>query len=114
MTVKFVTHSLTTHDITLMGQVNDVATVKGSKISRVGAVEGQEQQNPASIHLNFEVTNNPDDMFVIMLSSTDAVEIGLQMVAMALEEQPKPNVNAIRDRISQLIAELDRTLQVSH
>lgn len=114
MTVKFVTHVLPTHNITLMGQVNDVATVKGTKISRIGAVEGQEQQNPAAIHLNFEMAENSDDMFVIMLSPADAVEMGLQMVAMALEEQPHPNVNAIRDRISQLITELDRTLQVSH
>lgn len=114
MTVKFVTHSLKTGDITVMGQVNDMATVRGSKISRLGAIEGQEQQNPAAIHINFEATNNSSEMLVWMLSLSDAVEIGLQLLAMGIEDQRSPGVGEISERLSQLVAELDRTLQVSH
>ncbi|WP_416668642.1 hypothetical protein [Egbenema bharatensis] len=114
MTVKFVTHALNTNDITVMGNVTDVATVRGNKISRIGAVEGQEQQNPAAIHLNFELVHQPHEMLVWMLSLPDAVELGLQLLAMGIEDQPSPGIDEIRDRLSQLIAELDRTLQVSH
>jgi len=114
MTVKFVTHSLNTGDITVMGHVNDVAIVKGSKISRIGAVEGQEQTNPAAVHVNFQVSDNPDDLLVWMMGLPDAIEIGLQLVAMGIEAQPSPRIDEIRDRLSQLVSELDRTLQVSH
>jgi hypothetical protein len=114
MAVKFVTHSLRTNDITVMGNVTDVATVRGNKISRIGAVEGQEQQNPAAIHLNFELAHQPNEMLVWVLNVPDAVELGLQLLAMGIEDQPSPGIDEIRDRLSQLIAELDRTLQVSH
>lgn len=120
MTVKFVTHSLNTGDITVMGHVTDIATVRGSKISRIGAVEGQEQKNPAAVHLNFEITtpvpatDASPEMLVWMMSVPDAVELGLQLLAMGIEDQPSPKIDEIRDRLSQLVAELDRTLQVSH
>ncbi|MBN8563622.1 MAG: hypothetical protein J0L70_24085 [Leptolyngbya sp. UWPOB_LEPTO1] len=114
MTVKFVTHTLNTNDITVMGNVNDVATVRGSKISRIGAVEGQEQQNPATIHVNFQVTNNPEEMLVLMMGLSDAIEIGLQLLAMGIEAEPSPKIDEVRDRLSQLVSELDRSLQVSH
>lgn len=114
MTVKFVTHTLNTGDITVMGNVSDVATVQGSKISRIGAVEGQEQQNPAAIHVNFQVTNKPEDMLVLMLGLSDAIELGLQLVAMGIEAQPSPTLDDVRDRLSQLVSELDLDLQVSH
>lgn len=114
MTVKFVTHSLTTGDITVMGHVNDVANVRGSKMSRIGAVEGQEQENPAAIHINFQMIDNADDMLVLMLGLPDAIEIGLQLLAMGIEAQPSPPIDDIRDRLSQLVSELDRMLQVSH
>ncbi|GAB4377576.1 MAG: hypothetical protein Kow00121_27400 [Elainellaceae cyanobacterium] len=114
MTVKFVTHSLKIGDITVMGHVTDVATVRGSKISRIGAIEGQEQQNPAAVHLNFEDATTPTEMLVWILGVPDAVELGLQLLAMGIEDQPSPAIDDIRDRLSQLVAELDRTLQVSH
>jgi len=114
MTVKFVTHTLNTGDITVMGHVDDVATVTGSKISRIGAVEGKEQENPAAIHVNFQVTDKSDELLVWMLGLPDAIEIGLQLVAMGIEAQPSPKIDEIRDRLSQLVSELDRSLQVSH
>ncbi|HIK56371.1 MAG TPA: hypothetical protein IGS37_14570 [Synechococcales cyanobacterium M55_K2018_004] len=114
MTVKFVTHSLSTSDITVMGHVDDVTTVRGHTISRVGAVEGHEQDNPAAVHINFQKADNPEEMLVWMLALPDAIEIGLQLLAMGIEAQPSPKIAEVRDRLSQLVNELDRSLQVSH
>lgn len=116
MTVKFVTHALKTGEITVMGHVFDVATVKGNKISRIGAVSGQESLNPATIHINLETVpqKNPEDLLVLMLGLQDAVELGIQLLAMGIEDNPTASVDEIRERLVQLVAELDRTLQVSH
>jgi hypothetical protein len=113
MTVEFVTYPLSTDNITVMGQVNDVATVRGSKISRIGAVEGHEQETPAAIHLNFQLIDHPEELLVWMLGLSDAIEIGLQLLAMGIEAQPSPAIDDVRDRLAQLVAELDCSLQVS-
>ncbi len=116
MTVKYVTHSLNTGDITVMGNITDVVTAKGNKISRIGAIEGQEQQNPAAVHINLEITGGDSaaEMLVLILGLEDAVELGLQLLAMGIEDRPSPGVDEIRERLTQLVAELDQTLQVSH
>lgn len=116
MTVKFVTHSLNTGNITVMGNVADSITVRGSKISRIGAVEGQEQENPATVHINFVASQGEtdDEVLVLTMELPDAVEMGLNLLAMGIEAQSSLGVDEVRDRLSQLIAELDRTLQVSH
>lgn len=114
MTVKFVTNPLNTGDITVVGNVSDVATVQGSKMSRIGALEGQEQQNPAAIHVNFQMTNKPEEMLVLMLGLSDAIELGLQLVALGIEAQLSPKIDDVRDRLCQLVSELDRDLQISH
>lgn len=113
MTVHFVTHALKTGDITVMGNVSDVAIVRGSKISRVGAVEGQEQQNPAAVHINLEVVNSTDEMLVLMLNVSDAMELGLELLAMGVKDRSTTGVDEIRDRLAELMMELDRTLQVA-
>ncbi len=114
MTVTFVTHSLTTDDITVMGHVEDVTLVRGSKVSRIGTVEGHEQENPAMIHVNFQRVDQPEELVVWMLGLSDAIELGLQLLAMGIEAQPDPQIDQVRDRLSQLVSELDRSLQVSH
>lgn len=114
MTVKFVTHSLNTDTVTLVGHVNDVTAVRGTKISRIGAVEGKEKENPAAIHVNFQVVDQPDDLLVMMIGLSDAVEVGLQLVAMGIDAQPSDKLDGIRDRLSELVNELDKSLQVSH
>lgn len=116
MTVKYVTHPLPTGDITIMGHVTDVATVRGKTISQIGAIVGQEQQNPAAVHVNLEIVGSqqPADMLTLVFSLEDALELGLQLVAMGIENQPAPDIDDIRERLTQLVAELDRSLQVSH
>lgn len=115
MTVRYVTHSLKTGDITLMGNVKNMATLTGKSMTRIGAIEGKEQQNPPAIHINLDrAGGNVEDSVVLSLSLPDAIEMGLQLVAMGIENHPNPDIEEIRDRLSQLVAELDRTLQVSH
>lgn len=115
MTVKFVTHALSTGDITIMGRVADVATVRGKTISQIGAIVGQEQQHPAAVHLNLEVVGSqqPANMLTLVFSLEDALELGLQLMAMAIENQPTPSIDQIQERLTQRLAELDRTLQVA-
>lgn len=52
MTVKYVTHLLKTGDVTVTGYIEDALTVTGQRVSRIGAVERQEEQNPPAIHVN--------------------------------------------------------------
>lgn len=115
MTVKYVTRPLPTGDITIMGHVSDVATVRGKTISHIGAIVGQEQQNPAAVHVNLEIvgSQHPADMLTLIFGLEDALELGLQLVAMGIEEQPAPAIDEIRERLAQLVAELNRSLQVS-
>ncbi|MGI0491609.1 hypothetical protein ACN4EG_07340 [Alkalinema pantanalense CENA528] len=114
MTVKYVTHDLTTGNITVMGHVEAVMTVRGSKVSRIGAIVGQEAQNPAEIHLNLEVDphKTASQMLVLSFSPQDAVEIGLQLAAMGVEDNPAISIDSVKQRLMDLLAELDRTLQV--
>lgn len=115
MTVKYVTHDLETSDITVMGHVEDTITVKGSKISRIGAIVGQEAHNPAAVHLNLEVEPHKTAaaMLVLCFSQQDAVEIGLQLVAMGIEDNPTIGIDDVKQRLSNLLTELDQTLQVT-
>lgn len=115
MTVHYVTHTLKTDDITIMGNISNTATVTGRTITRIGAIEGQEQQNPPAVHVNLELAEGEDRGSVILsLSLPDAIEMGIQLVAMGIENNPHPDIEAMRDRLAHLVSELDQTLQVSH
>jgi hypothetical protein len=115
MTVHYVTHSLKTGDITIMGNIANTATVTGRTITRIGAIEGQEQQNPPAVHVNLELAEGEARGSVVLsLSLPDAIEMGLQLVAIGIENNPHPDIEAMRDRLAQLVSELDQTLQVSH
>jgi hypothetical protein len=115
MTVHYVTHTLKTGDITIMGNIENTATVTGKNITRIGSIEGQEQQNPPAVHVNLELAEGESRGSVVLsLSLPDAIEMGLQLVAMGIENNPHPDIEAVRDRLAQLVSELDQTLQVSH
>jgi hypothetical protein len=114
MTVHYVTHAFKTGDITIMGNVTDMTTVAGKTISRIGAIEGQETRNPPIIHVNLEGSHQGEvEPIVLSLNLQDAIEMGLQLVAMGIENYPHPDIDEVRDRLAQLVSELDHTLQVS-
>jgi hypothetical protein len=118
MTVKYVTHLLETGDVMVTGHLEDVLTVKGQRVSRVGAVEGQEQQNPPAVHVNFEIVKTGEhpttpDMLGLILSPSDALELGMLLVAMAIEDKTTAEVGEIKEHLSRLVTDLQHTVQVS-
>lgn len=115
MTVHYVTHTLKTDDITIMGNVANTARVTGKTITRIGAIEGQEQQFPPTVHVNLErLEGEPQDSITLSLSLPDAIEMGIQLVAMGIENNPRPDIDGMRDRLAQMVSDLDQTLQISH
>ncbi len=118
MTVKYVTHLLETGDITVLGHVEDVLTVKGGRISHLGAVEGQEQQNPPAIHVNFEIIKKGEhpitpETLGFILNPSDALELGMLLVAMAIEDKTSAEVAEIKDHLSQLVTDLQHDVKVA-
>lgn len=118
MTVEYVTHLLETGEVMVMGHVEDVLTVTGQRVSRVGAVEGQEQQNPPAIHVNFEILKKGEhpvtpEMLVLAFTPSDALELGMLLVAMAIEDKTSAEVSEIKNHLSRLVADLQQTVQVA-
>jgi hypothetical protein len=118
MTVDYVTHLLETGEVMVMGHVEDVLTVIGQRVSRVGAVEGQEQQNPPAIHVNFEILKKGEhpvtpEMLVLAFTPADALELGMLMAAMAIEDKTSAEVSEIKNHLSRLVADLQQTVQVA-
>ncbi len=118
MTVEYVTHLLETGEVMVMGHVEDVLTVTGQRVSRVGAVEGQEQQNPPAIHANFEILKKGEhpvtpEMLVLAFTPSDALELGMLLVAMAIEDKTSAEVSEIKNHLSRLVADLQQTVQVA-
>ncbi len=119
MTVEYVTHLLETGEVMVMGHVEDVLTVTGQRVSRVGAVEGQEQQNPPAIHVNFEILKKGEhpvtpEMLVLAFTPADALELGMPLVAMAIEDKTAAEVSEIKEHLFRLVADLQQTVQVAH
>jgi hypothetical protein len=115
MTVHYVTHALKTGDITIMGNIANTATVTGKTITRIGAIEGQTEQNPPAVHVNLELAEGDSRGSVVLaLSLPDAIEMGIQLVAMGIEDNPHPDIDGMRDRLAQLVSDLDQSLQISH
>jgi hypothetical protein len=118
MTVEYVTHLLTTGDVMVMGHIEDVLTVTGQRVSRVGAVEGQEQQNPPAIHVNFEILKKGEqpvtpEMLVLAFSPSGALDLGMLLVAMAIEDKTSADVVEIKDHLSQLVTDLQHDVKVT-
>jgi hypothetical protein len=118
MTVEYVTHLLKTGDVTVMGHIEDVLTVTGQRVSRIGAIEGQEQQNPPAIHVNFEILKKGEhpvtpEMLGFIFSPADALELGMLLVAMAIEDKTSADVAEIKDHLSQLVTDLQHDVKVA-
>jgi hypothetical protein len=77
-----------------MGNIANTATVTGRTITRIGAIEGQEQQNPPAVHVNLELAEGEARGSVVLsLSLPDAIEMGLQLVAIGIEDNPQPDID---------------------
>jgi len=118
MTVEYVTHLLETGEVMVMGHVEDVLAMTGQRVSRVGAIEGQEQQNSPAIHVNFEILKKGEhpitpEMLVLAFTPSDALELGMLLVAMAIEDKASAEVSEIKNHLSRLVADLQQTVQVA-
>jgi len=81
-------------------------------------VAGQEQQNPPAIHVNFEILKKGEhpvtpEMHVLALSPSDALELGILLVAMAIEDKTSTEVSETKDHLSQLVVDRQQTMQVA-
>ncbi|HIK14072.1 MAG TPA: hypothetical protein IGS53_02035 [Leptolyngbyaceae cyanobacterium M33_DOE_097] len=115
MPVQSVTHLLETGEIMVMGHVEDVLTVTGQRVSRVDAVAGQEQPNPSAIHVNFEILKKGEHpvtpkILVLALSPSDVLELGILLVATAIEDKTSTEVSETKEHLSQRVVDLQQTM----
>jgi len=111
MTIHSLTRNLETDEITVMSHVTST-TVVGNKISKLEAEPGD--ASTSNIHLNFEVRGKDDQPCVLahaeelglILSPKDALELGLILVAMGMEQNGEADVQAVQNRLAEAIAQL--------
>jgi hypothetical protein len=113
MTTKLVTRPIKTGDLTAMSNVTSV-TVTGHQVSILEVQPEQGKPDTSAVHLTFEVEHpqklpsllaTAEELGLIM-ERDDAVEIGLSLLAMAMENKTPAEIEAVQTRLSSTIAEL--------
>lgn len=112
MKTKLYTQALKTGAITLTSNVTTV-TANATRMSRVEAVPGHEMESPSSIYIDLTVQQpvklhdvlEATEEVDLILNLEDAVELGLLMVAMGMEQKTDTEVTATLARLSQLISD---------
>ena len=111
-TQQLLTQDLATSEITVISNHATVA-VTGTKVARVEGIPGHEQENPSMVHVDFKVKNpsrqpeileTTEDLGLI-LKLSDAVDLGLLLLAMGLEHKTPKEIEATMARLSNLIDE---------
>ena len=114
MTVASITQELNTDDITVISNVTSVIA-NCNRISRLEAIEGQELENPAAIHVDFKVKHHKQHLLSVLaeteelgliLSVDDAIELGLWLIAMGLKDQSGQEIDYIFEKLFKLASEL--------
>jgi hypothetical protein len=109
-----VSHELKTGDIKVLGNLIRV-TASANRISRLNAVKGKNINDPASIHIDFQVKPHQEQLprvigetkeLDLVLSVDDAMQIGMLLVAMSLEDKSELEVDKVFKRLFKLICEL--------
>jgi urease accessory protein UreE len=111
MTIHSLIRNLETDEITVMSHVTST-TVVGNKISKLEADAGD--ASTSTIHLNFEVRDKHEQPCVLanaeelglILSPKDALELGLILVAMGMEQHTEAETRAVQNRLAETIAQL--------
>jgi hypothetical protein len=113
MTTKLVTHTLKTGKLTAMSNVTSI-TVTGHQVSILEDQPEPGQEDRSAIHLTFEVEHpqklpsllaTAEELGLIM-KRDDAIEIGLSILSMAMEDKTPAEIESIKQRLSTMIAEL--------
>ena len=113
MTTKLVTRPLKTGELTAMSNVTSI-NVTGHQVSILEVQPEPGKKDTSAVHLTFDVEHpqklpsllaTAEELGLIM-DRDDAVKIGLSLLAMAMEDQTPGEIEAIKKRLSSMIAEL--------
>ena len=111
MKTTSVSHELHTGDIEVMSNLTSV-TAKANRITRLEAVKGKDR---AAIHVDLHVKPHPEHLpsvigeteeLDLVLDLDDAVEIGVLLVAMGLEDKSQLEIDEVFKRIFERTCEL--------
>lgn len=107
-------YELETGDIEVMSNLTSI-TANVHRISRLEAVKGKKTESPAKVYLDLKVQPHPEHLpsvlgeteeLDLVLSPEDALEIGILMVAMGLEDKSQLEVDGIFKRLFEITCEL--------
>jgi hypothetical protein len=113
MTTKLVTRPLKTGKLTAMSNVTSI-TIIGHQVSILEVEPESGREDNSAVHLTFEVEHpqklpsllaTAEELGLIM-DQNDAVEIGLSLLSMAMENKTPAEIEAIQKRLSSMIVEL--------
>lgn len=105
-------YKLATGDIEVMSNLTSIIA-NANRISRLEAVKGK--ASPAKVYLDLKVKPHPEHLpsvlgeteeLDLVLSPDDALEIGIMMVAMGLENKSQLEVDEVFKRLFELTCEL--------
>ncbi|MEM7590779.1 MAG: hypothetical protein AAF383_04560 [Cyanobacteria bacterium P01_A01_bin.83] len=106
------TNKLATGDIEVMSNLTSIIA-NANRISRLEAVKGK--ASPAKVHLDLKVKPHPEHLPSVLseteeldlaMNPDDALEIGIMMVAMGLEDKSQLEVDEVFKRLFELTCEL--------
>jgi hypothetical protein len=113
MTTKLITHPLKTGKLTAISNVSSV-TVTGHQVSILEDQPEPGEKDRSAVHLTFDV-EHPQKLpsllgtaseLGLIMERDDAIEIGLSILSMAMEDKTPAEIKAIKKRLSNMIAEL--------
>lgn len=110
MATTLLTRDIHTDSITVMSNVSSV-TVEGTKVSRLGGHARGDAGGASAVHIDFDVKpssrrsdgGESTESMCMILGVDDAVELGMMLVAMGLEQKTPEEMTETLSRLSQLI-----------
>ncbi|MBF2079613.1 MAG: hypothetical protein IGR76_14115 [Synechococcales cyanobacterium T60_A2020_003] len=113
MTTKAITRPLHTSGITVMSNITSME-VRGSKITKLAGTADHGGSSASDIYIDLEVEPKPEpsgqdpqtEELGLVLNAADALELGLLLVAMGLEDKTPDHVAATCDRLKALIEDV--------
>ncbi|NJN29504.1 MAG: hypothetical protein HC824_02855 [Synechococcales cyanobacterium RM1_1_8] len=112
MSTQAITRSWKTHDITVMSNVTSVH-VQGKQVTKLGMIAEENSAPEAEIHLALDVQNDQHIASLlaetktlgVILKPKDALELGLLLTAMGLENANPEKISTLFERLSQMMAD---------
>ena len=109
-----ISRELKTGDLTVMSNLTSV-TANASRISRLNAVKGKDVTDPASIRVDLKVkphlehlpsVSGETEELDLVLNVDDALQIGVMLVAMGLEDKSQLEIDEVFKRLFEITCEL--------